>query len=269
MESIQLGPVSPARPPNIQALKKYNVNRVGNIEVIWQPTYEYQTYPTTGQTQLTFFQNPVGAVAGGLSTTNVRSAGQFPRPQEFLITGIQVTFEVGAVVAQAVAAVQSNAQDVFDVSNSGNLELFIGSKIYDEQSWKDLIKGMKAEYKETNKVFFNAYNIEHLDKLIELVNATYDREINGEKEDDGPDIQEPLTDDAARLMDNCNDAFIEMDKEAVHDVDELKGIAEEIYNIPTEGKKYTEWIGSLSIRLRNEVKEFKKNPPIDDSDLPF
>jgi hypothetical protein len=130
MESAQLGPVSPARPPSIAALKKYNVNRVGNIEVIWSPTYEYQVYPTTGQTQLTFFQNPVGAVAGGLSTTNVRSAGQFPRPQEFLVTGVQVTFEVGAVVAQAAAAVQSNLQDVFDVSNSGNLELFIGSKSY-------------------------------------------------------------------------------------------------------------------------------------------
>ena len=130
MESAQLGPVTPARPPSILALKKYNVNRVGNIEVIWQPTYEYQTYLAAGQTQLTFFQNPVGAVAGGLSTTNVRSAGQFPRPQEFLITGIQVTFEVGAVVAQAAAAVQSNIQDTFDVSNSGNLELFIGSKSY-------------------------------------------------------------------------------------------------------------------------------------------
>jgi len=129
MESIQLGPVSPARPPNIAALKKYNVNRVGNIEVIWQPTYEYQTYPVGGQTQLTFFQNPVGAIAGGLSATNVRSAGQFPRPQEFLITGIQVTFEVGAAVSVA-AAVQTNLQDVFDVSNSGNLELFIGSKSY-------------------------------------------------------------------------------------------------------------------------------------------
>jgi len=130
MESISLGNVSPARPPNIQALKKYNVNRVGNIEVIWQPLYEYQAYAALGQTLLTFFQNPVGAIAGGLSATNVRSAGQFPRPQEFLITGIQVTFEVGAVVAQAVAAVQSNWQDVFDVSNSGNLELFIGSKSY-------------------------------------------------------------------------------------------------------------------------------------------
>lgn len=130
MESAQLGPVSPARPPSINALKSYNVNRVGNIEVIWQPTYEYQNYLVAGHTQLTFFQNTVGAVPGGLSVTNVRSAGQFPRPQEFLITGIQVVFEVGAVVGQAAAAVQSNLQDAFDVANSGNLELFIGSKSY-------------------------------------------------------------------------------------------------------------------------------------------
>ena len=129
METAQLGPMTPARPPNIQALKSYNVNRVGNVEVIWQPTYEYQDYLVGGHTQLTFFQNTVGALAGGLSTTNVRSAGQFPRPQEFLITGIQVTFEVGAAVSIA-AATQTNFQDVFDVSNSGNLELFIGSKSY-------------------------------------------------------------------------------------------------------------------------------------------
>lgn len=129
MESIQLGPVTPARPPNIAALKRYSVNRVGNVEVIWQPTYEYQVYPTGGQTQLTFFQNPVGAIAGGLSTTNVRSAGQFPRPQEFLITGIQVTFEVGAALGNT-GTTTPNLQDVFDVTNSGNLELFIGSKSY-------------------------------------------------------------------------------------------------------------------------------------------
>jgi hypothetical protein len=130
METAQLGPMSPARPPSINALKAYNVNRVGNVEVIWQPTYEYQDYLVAGHTQLTFFQNTVGALAGGLSTTNVRSAGQFPRPQEFLITGIQVTFEVGGAVGQAASAQQTNWQDVFDVTNSGNLELFIGSKSY-------------------------------------------------------------------------------------------------------------------------------------------
>lgn len=130
MEVRQLGGTTPNRPPSIKALKAYNVNRVGQYEVIWNPLYEYQVYPTGGQTLLTFFQSPVGSIAGGLSTTNIRSAGQLPRPQEFLITGVQVTFEVGAVVGQAAAAVQSNLQDTFDVSNSGNLDLFIGSKSY-------------------------------------------------------------------------------------------------------------------------------------------
>lgn len=129
VQAQQLGPMTPARPPNIQALKAYNVNRAGNVEVIWQPTYEYQTYPAAGTNQLTFFQNTVGSVAGGLSTTNVRAAGQFPRPQEFLITGIQVVFEVGAAVNGAAAS-PTNVQDAFDVLNSGNLELFIGAKSY-------------------------------------------------------------------------------------------------------------------------------------------
>lgn len=129
MQAAQLGGTTPNRPPNIQMLKRYNVNREGQFEVIWQPHYEYMAYAAAGQNQLTFFQNPVGAVAGGLSTTNMRSAGQFPRPQEFLITGLQVTFEVGAVVVGA-AAIATNVQDAFDVMNSGNLELFIGSKAY-------------------------------------------------------------------------------------------------------------------------------------------
>jgi len=129
-EAMSLGGTTPNRPPSIAALKNYNVNRAGQVEVIWQPTYERQDYLVGGATQLTFFQNTVGAVAGGLSNTNMRAAGQFPRPQEFLITGIQVTFDVGAAVGQAAAATAVNWQDAFDVMNSGNLELFIGSKSY-------------------------------------------------------------------------------------------------------------------------------------------
>ena len=128
-EASSLGPVSPGRPPNIQALKSYNVNRAGQVEVIWQPTYHYQTYPTTGINQLTFFQATVGSIAGGLSFTNVRAAGQFPRPQEFLITGIQVVMRCGAAVNGAAAS-PTNVQDIFNVATSGNLELFIGSKSY-------------------------------------------------------------------------------------------------------------------------------------------
>ena len=123
------GGLAASRPPSIAALRKYNVNRAGQFEVIWQPAYEYQDYVVAGHTQLTFFQNTVGSVAGGLSTTNMRAAGQFPRPQEFLTTAIEVTFEVGAAVAGA-AATPTNVQDAFDVLNSGNLDFFIGSKSY-------------------------------------------------------------------------------------------------------------------------------------------
>ena len=131
MEASHLGGTTPSRPPSIAALRKYNVNRVGQYEVIWSPLYEYQTYLAAGQTLLTFFQNTVGSIAGGKSTTNILAAGQLPRPQEFLITGVQVTFEVGAAIAvDAIARVQTNWQDVFDVSNSGNLDLFVGSKSY-------------------------------------------------------------------------------------------------------------------------------------------
>lgn len=129
MEASHLGGSTPSRPPSIAALRKYNVNRVGQYEVIWSPLYEYQTYPTGGQTLLTFFQNTVGSIAGGKSTTNILAAGQLPRPQEFLITGVQVTFEVGAAVENTGTSLP-NFQDVFDVSNSGNLDLFVGSKSY-------------------------------------------------------------------------------------------------------------------------------------------
>lgn len=129
-EAASLGGTTPNRPPSIAALKNYDVNRAGQFEVIWQPLYDYTAYDTLGHTQLTFFQTTVGGAAAGLSSTNMRAQGQLPKPQEFLVTGIQVTFEVGAAIAQAAAATATNWQDVFDVMNSGNLQFLIGSKSY-------------------------------------------------------------------------------------------------------------------------------------------
>jgi hypothetical protein len=116
------------------ALKNYNVNRPGQVEVIWQPTYDFQVYPAAGTTQLTFFQTTVGTAGATLATTNMEAAGQFPRPKEFLVTGIQIFFEPGGVVAQAGIAdgvAQENWNDVSDVMNgAGFLRFFIGSKDY-------------------------------------------------------------------------------------------------------------------------------------------
>jgi hypothetical protein len=115
-------------------LKGYNVNRAGQYEVIWQPTYDYQTYAAAGATQFTFFQTTVGAAGATLATTNIRAAGQFPRPQEFLCTGIQILFTPGNVVAAggvATAVAQENWNDVTDVLfGNAFLDLFIGSKSY-------------------------------------------------------------------------------------------------------------------------------------------
>lgn len=129
-----LGPLTPYHPPDLGAVRNYAVNREGQNEVIWQPTYDYQAYAAPGAPLFTFFQTTVGTGGTTLADTNMRAAGQFPAPQEFLITGLQVRFDPGNTIAQgnaAAATVQENWNDVFDVM-FGNawLQLFIGSKPY-------------------------------------------------------------------------------------------------------------------------------------------
>ncbi len=134
MNGSGLGPLTPYHPPSLAALTGYSVNREGQNEVIWQPAYDYQTYAAAGATQFTFFQSSVGTGGTTLADTNIRQAGTFPAPQEFLITGIQVLFVPGNTVAQgnaAAATTQENWNDVSDVMfGNAFLELFIGSKPY-------------------------------------------------------------------------------------------------------------------------------------------
>jgi hypothetical protein len=129
-----LGPLTPYHPPNIEQLQTYNVNRAGQPEVIWQPLYDYQTYAMAGATQMTFFQRSVGSSGTTYADTNMTVGGMLPRPQEFLITGIQVYFKpAGAVNRSALAAatVLENWNDINDVIFASNfLKLFIGSKDY-------------------------------------------------------------------------------------------------------------------------------------------
>jgi hypothetical protein len=116
-------------------LRAYNVNRANQVEVIWQPTYDIQVYVAAGQSSLTFFQNTIGSGGLTLVDTNMEASGQFPRPKEFLITGIQIFYEPGGAVSQAnvaaADAIQENWNDVSDVMNGeGFLKLFVGSKDY-------------------------------------------------------------------------------------------------------------------------------------------
>lgn len=127
-----LGPLTPYHPPSLGAVAQYNVNREGQNEVIWQPQYDFQVYAAAGVAQQVFFQTTVGQAGSSLADTSIRQPGTLPAPQEFLITGIQVLFVPGNVVAQNDgSAIQENWNDVSDVMfGNAYLELFIGSKPY-------------------------------------------------------------------------------------------------------------------------------------------
>jgi len=124
---------NPSNPPDLSVLEHYNVNRAKQVEVIWQPKYDYQTYAAAGTTKITFFQSTVGTGGTTLADTNMEASGQVPSPKAQLVTGIQVFFDAGNAVAQATAAAtaQENWNDVTDVLlGSAYLNFFVGSKDY-------------------------------------------------------------------------------------------------------------------------------------------
>jgi hypothetical protein len=118
-------------PFNLQAMKKYDVNRAGAVEALWAPLYDYQTYPAAGVNEMLFFQVPQGQGGKTLDDTNMEVAGSLPAPKEFLITSIQVVFYPAADPGrEAAGAVATNWNDVYTLGQSGHVRLFIGSKEY-------------------------------------------------------------------------------------------------------------------------------------------
>ncbi|NBS80103.1 hypothetical protein EBS57_10020, partial [bacterium] len=89
----------------------FNARRVtnpGQSEVIRQRLYDYQLYATAGVTQLTFFQNPIGAgitsaiggTVGSAKTiwdTNMQLAGTLPSGIAYMVESIEVLFLPGSV----------------------------------------------------------------------------------------------------------------------------------------------------------------------------
>lgn len=114
----------------LDRLKKFAVNRPGQIESVKQSLYDFQTYAQAGQTSLTFFQVPVGQSSKTRADTNMTIAGSLPQPQHFLLQGIEIHFFPANPVSATGAIVAENINDVYDVFKSGWLDLFIGSKSY-------------------------------------------------------------------------------------------------------------------------------------------
>lgn len=119
--------------PSLANLRQYNVNRPDQVEGVWNPLYHYQTYADGGYTQLGFFQAAVGQTGITNSTTNMLVPGMLPRPQEFLILGIQVYYRGSTVISTSAAtpAAYANWNKVEQVLESPSyLKLTIGSKDY-------------------------------------------------------------------------------------------------------------------------------------------
>lgn len=107
---------------------------------VWNPLYDYLAYPTTGQSQLAFFVNGIGAGttsapgATGTKTeadTNMSSSGLLPKGNRFFWVGVEVKFWAGAAVARGPAAqatIGSNWIDTFNVLKSGWLRIRIQNR---------------------------------------------------------------------------------------------------------------------------------------------
>src|SRR6267154_2508709 len=110
-------------------INQYVPNRPGAVEVVYQPFYDYQTYPTAGTTQILFFQVPTGQSSKTLGDTNMTLAGQMPSPTTFLIDNIQVYFMSSQAVSRAATAFAAQAVwvDTVSVLNAGVTTAATGS----------------------------------------------------------------------------------------------------------------------------------------------
>lgn len=135
----------------------FNARRVTNpnqSEIVRQRFYDFLLYPTAGQTQLTFFSQPVGqglttaiaATAGTPKTlwdTNLEIGNTLPSGKAYMIESIEVFFYPGSVntantytpavpnqFGTAAAALNDQLNDVNRFYQSGLLELNILSKNY-------------------------------------------------------------------------------------------------------------------------------------------
>ena len=118
------------RPPSPEQLLKTNrVNLPNESEAIWQPLYDYQEKVADAVSTQRFFQTPVGQAGKDVADTNMELAGQIPKGQAFLITGIQVEF----FPETSAQAGTSYVDDVLTFYKSGALILTIGSKEFAKQ----------------------------------------------------------------------------------------------------------------------------------------
>lgn len=132
------------------ALLNHRVGVPGQSDVIWQPLYDFQAYPSAGSLNLSFYTAPIGngtssspyagATAKTRHDTNLTVQGQLTKGNEFYMTGIEVLFYPGVNNATdtpfdvfpgrgsvALASVGQFVNDVWAIGNTGLLTFVVGT----------------------------------------------------------------------------------------------------------------------------------------------
>lgn len=112
---------------------------LSQLDVIWDPLYDFAAYPSAGVLQISFFSTPIGQGtttapgATGAKTeadTNMDSAGQLGKGNRFYTTGIEMPFfpsNLPAAGGLEITAVGSFVNTMYNVGKSGYVTLKVGS----------------------------------------------------------------------------------------------------------------------------------------------
>jgi hypothetical protein len=123
-------------------LDQYQSYLPGKRNALFQPLWDYQTYPTAGGLNFNFFALPMGQGttsalgATGVKTiadTNMTNAGMLPLNNKMLVLGIEVEFWPGSTPGLQLTAAPTAAQfarnwdDTYNVLRSGSLLMTVAS----------------------------------------------------------------------------------------------------------------------------------------------
>lgn len=113
------------RAPEPGDIENYSVNVPDQLRVIYEPLFDFTTYPQAGATSLTFFQNKVGQGGKTKEDTNMPGNGSLPAPQMFMCTGVSVEFFPAALPGRS-GDIATNWNDVYEVFQTGLLRFSVG-----------------------------------------------------------------------------------------------------------------------------------------------
>lgn len=161
------------RQPDIQSLQKYGIDINKVKDVSYNALYDYQDYAMAGVSTMTFFQVPIGQSSKTLADTNMKLAGQLPKGEEFLVTGIEVAFFPSSNDISTDDATLQYAYDYYRVMRAPSwLQFNILNKDYVQQG--PLCKFPPAQHFELNSAMAEGNAALHSSSILQHVGQTYE-----------------------------------------------------------------------------------------------